>query len=145
MKLLFYSADLSKELPVQFAELGIRAGFPNPVQEEMSDLISLNEELIQNPATTFYARAVGHSMQACGIDDGDLLVIDRDLEPADGDIVVAYLNGEFTLRKVRREDNDSILWLESSQPDAESVEVPIDDDAVIWGVLTFNIKTQLKR
>ena len=72
MKLILYSADLSSELELLFADQGIRAGFPSPAQDYMSDSIDLNQELIRHPATTFYARAVGDSMKGCGIDDGDL-------------------------------------------------------------------------
>ena len=97
IKLTMYSADLSSELPLSFADQGVRAGFPSPAQDYMTDSIDLNRELIRHPATTFYARASGDSMKDCGIDDGDLLVIDKALEPQDGDIVVAFIDGEFTL------------------------------------------------
>lgn len=81
MKLIFYTANLSSELKIAFAEQGIRAGFPSPAQDYMTDSIDLNRELVRHPATTFYARAVGDSMRDCGIDDGDLLVIDKSLDP----------------------------------------------------------------
>ena len=97
IKLTMYSADLSSELSLPFADQGVRAGFPSPAQDYMTDSIDLNRELIRHPATTFYARASGDSMKDCGIDDGDLLVIDKALEPQDGDIVVAFIDGEFTL------------------------------------------------
>ena len=111
MKLILFSADLSSELELQFADQGIRAGFPSPAQDYMSDSIDLNQELIRHPATTFYARAVGDSMKGCGIDDGDLLVIDKAIDPQEGDIVVAYIDGEFTLKKVKLEPDGSCLWL----------------------------------
>lgn len=100
MKLIFYTADLSSELKIAFAEQGIRAGFPSPAQDYMTDSIDLNRELVRHPATTFYARAVGDSMRDCGIDDGDLLVIDKSLDPQNGDQIqesrsnrVEYLSG----------------------------------------------------
>lgn len=99
IKLIMYSADMSSELPLPFADQGVRAGFPSPAQDYMTDSIDLNRELIRHPATTFYARASGDSMKDCGIDDGDLLVIDKALEPHDGDIVVAFIDGEFTLKR----------------------------------------------
>lgn len=99
IKLTMYSADLSSELPLPFADQGVRAGFPSPAQDYMTDSIDLNRELIRHPATTFYARASGDSMKDCGIDDGDLLVIDKALDPQDGDIVVAFIDGEFTLKQ----------------------------------------------
>ena len=106
IKLTMYSADLSSELSLPFADQGVRAGFPSPAQDYMTDSIYLNRELIRHPATTFYARASGDSMKDCGIDDGDLLVIDKALEPQDGDIVVAFIDGEFTLKTVRFEKED---------------------------------------
>ena len=90
MKLELYSADFSHSLSLDYAEGGVRAGFPSPAQDYISEAIDLNKELILHPATTYYARAVGDSMVGCGIDDGDLLVIDKSLEAQDGDIVVAF-------------------------------------------------------
>ena len=107
IKLIMYSADLSSKLPLPFADQGVKAGFPSPAQDYMTDSIDLNRELIRHPATTFYARADGDSMKDCGIDDGDLLVIDKSLDPLDGDIVVAYIDGEFTLKTVRFDEKEN--------------------------------------
>lgn len=145
MKLILYSADLSSELELLFADQGIRAGFPSPAQDYMSESIDLNQELIRHPATTFYARAVGDSMKGCGIDDGDLLVIDKAISPQDGDIVVAYIDGEFTLKKVRLEPDGSCLWLIPANDEYTPIKVTEENDFIIWGVLTYNIKRQLRR
>lgn len=145
MKLILYSADLSSELELLFADQGIRAGFPSPAQDYMSDSIDLNQELIRHPATTFYARAVGDSMKGCGIDDGDLLVIDKAIDPREGDIVVAYIDGEFTLKKVKLEPDGSCLWLIPANDEYPPIKVTDENDFLIWGVLTYNIKRQLHR
>lgn len=145
MKLILYSADLSSELELLFADQGIRAGFPSPAQDYMSDSIDLNQELIRHPATTFYARAVGDSMKGCGIDDGDLLVIDKAIDPQEGDIVVAYIDGEFTLKKVKLELDGSCLWLIPANDEYPPIKVTDENDFIIWGVLTYNIKRQLHR
>ncbi len=145
MKLILYSADLSSELELLFADQGIRAGFPSPAQDYMSESIDLNQELIRHPATTFYARAVGDSMKGCGIDDGDLLVIDKAISPQNGDIVVAYIDGEFTLKKVRLEPDGSCLWLIPANDEYPPIKVTDENDFIIWGVLTYNIKRQLRR
>ena len=79
-----YSADLSSELTLPFADQGVRTGFPSPAQDYMTHSIDLNRELIRHPATTFYARAAGDSMRDCGIDDGDLLVIASPWNPRMG-------------------------------------------------------------
>lgn len=145
MKLIMYSADLSKELALTFADGGIRAGFPSPAQDYMGESIDLNRELVRHPATTFYARAVGDSMKGCGIDDGDLLVIDKSIEPREGDIVVAFIDGEFTLKKVKLEPDGSCLWLMPANEDYPPIKVTEDNHFIVWGVLTYNIKRQLRR
>lgn len=145
MKLIMYSADLAKELALTFADGGIRAGFPSPAQDYMGESIDLNRELVRHPATTFYARAVGNSMKGCGIDDGDLLVIDKSIEPREGDIVVAFIDGEFTLKKVKPEPDGSCLWLMPANEDYPPIKVTEDNHFVVWGVLTYNIKRQLRR
>lgn len=145
MKLIMYSADLSKELALTFADGGIRAGFPSPAQDFMGESIDLNRELVCHPATTFYARAVGDSMKGCGIDDGDLLVIDKSIEPREGDIVVAFIDGEFTLKKVKLEPDGSCLWLMPANEDYPPIKVTEDNHFIVWGVLTYNIKRQLRR
>lgn len=145
MKLILYSADLSTELNLAFADQGIRAGFPSPAQDYMADSIDLNHELIRHPATTFYARAVGDSMKGCGIDDGDLLVIDKSIEPQEGDIVVAFIDGEFTLKRVHLEPDGSCLWLMPANDDYHPIRVTEANHFIVWGVLTYNIKRQLRR
>ena len=145
MRLIMYSADLSKELALTFADGGIRAGFPSPAQDYMGESIDLNRELVHHPATTFYARAVGDSMKGCGIDDGDLLVIDKSIEPREGDIVVAFIDGEFTLKKVKLEPDGSCLWLMPANEDYPPIKVTEDNHFIVWGVLTYNIKRQLRR
>lgn len=145
MKLIFYSADLSTELDLPFATEGIRAGFPSPAQDYMTDSIDLNKELVLHPATTFYARAVGNSMTGFGISDGDLLVIDKSIEPVDGDIVVAFIDGEFTLKKIMKDENDCNLWLVPGNEDYPPIKITEENDFIVWGVLTYNIKKQLIR
>ncbi len=144
LQFVVYSADLTTELDVNFAEGGIKAGFPSPAQDYITDSIDLNKDLIQHPATTFYARAVGDSMVGEGIDDGDLLIIDKSLEPQDGNIVVAFIDGEFTLKRYHRDETDGCVWLIPANMDYEPIKVTDDADLMIWGVLTYNIKSHLK-
>ncbi len=144
-KLILYSADLSSELELDFADVGIKAGFPSPAQDYLTESIDLNRDLIQHPATTFYARAVGNSMIGDGIDDGDLLVIDKALEPQEGNIVVAFIDGEFTLKRFHRDEKEDCVWLIPANKEYSPIRVTKENDFVIWGVLTYNIKSQLKR
>ena len=145
VRLILYSADLSSELPLDFADGGIRAGFPSPAQDYMTESIDLNRELVRHPATTFYARAVGESMKDCGIDDGDLLVIDKAIDPQEGDIVVAYIDGEFTLKRVKFDTKGDCLWLMPANKDYTPIKVTEDNNFIVWGVLTYNIKRQYRR
>ncbi len=122
-----------------------RAGFPSPAQDYMTDSIDLNKELVLHPATTFYARAVGNSMTGFGISEGDLLVIDKSIEPVDGDIVVAFIDGEFTLKKIMKDENECNLWLVPGNEDYPPIKITEENDFIVWGVLTYNIKKQLIR
>lgn len=145
MKLIIYSADLSSSLPLPYADQGVRAGFPSPAQDYLSESIDLNRELVRHPATTFYARACGDSMKDCGIDDGDLLVIDKSLEPHDGDIVVAFIDGDFTLKKVKFDDENKCIWLVPANDEYSLIKITEDNNFLIWGVLTYSIKRQLRK
>lgn len=145
MKLIIYSADLSSSLPLPYADQGVRAGFPSPAQDYLSESIDLNRELVRHPATTFYARACGDSMKDCGIDDGDLLVIDKSLEPHDGDIVVAFIDGDFTLKKVKFDDENKCIWLVPANDEYSPIKITEDNNFLIWGVLTYSIKRQLRK
>lgn len=145
VKLIMYSADLSSSLPLPYADQGVRAGFPSPAQDYLSESIDLNRELVRHPATTFYARACGDSMKDCGIDDGDLLVIDKSLEPHDGDIVVAFIDGDFTLKKVKFDDENKCIWLVPANDEYSPIKITEDNNFLIWGVLTYSIKRQLRK
>ena len=89
--------DFEKKLKLQFAP-GIRAGFPSPAEDYNHDTLDFNRDLIRNPEATFYGKVEGDSMIEASINDGDIAVIDRSLEPRDGDIVVGYINEEFTIK-----------------------------------------------
>lgn len=92
--------DLSTTLPLPYADEGIRAGFPSPAQDYMEQAIDLNKELIKHPSSTFYGRVVGDSMKDEGIEEGDILVIDKSLELIEGDLAVCYVDGEFTVKRI---------------------------------------------
>ena len=94
------------------AQSGIHAGFPSPATDYMTQAIDLNKELVRHPAATFYGRVVGDSMIDAGVDEGDILVIDKSLEPQDGDMAVCFVDGEFTLKQVEvegREDDQDLI------------------------------------
>lgn len=102
-----FSADVTTELKLNFAEGGIFAGFPSPAQDYMELSIDLNTELIKHPASTFFGRVRGNSLCDAGVEEGDILVIDKSLYPSDGDMVVAFIDGEFTLKFIHFEPDDT--------------------------------------
>ena len=89
--------DFEQGLELQLSP-GIKAGFPSPADDYMVDSLDFNRDMIRHPEATFYGRVFGDSMVEAGISDGDFAVIDRSLEPRNGDIVVAYVNNEFTIK-----------------------------------------------
>lgn len=117
----------------------VKAGFPSPAADFTGETIDLNRELIRHPSTTFCARARGTSMKDAGISDGDLLIIDRSLEPEDGRIAVCYIDGEFTLKRIRK--GRGCLWLVPANPDYKPIKVTPENDFTIWGILTHVIKS----
>lgn len=143
MKVEIHKIDISSTLPLQFADEGIRAGFPSPAQDYMEQAIDLNKELIRHPGSTFYGRVVGNSMSGEGIDEGDILVIDKSQELIDGDLAVCFINGEFTVKRVKLEKD--YAWLVPSNPDYEPIKVTKDDEFTIWGIVTYTVKNRRKR
>ena len=137
---ILYSADLSSELSLPYADGGVRAGFPSPAQDYLTAAIDFNRDIVKNAATTFYARVVGDSMKDAGISDGDILVVDKSLEPHDGSIVIAFIDGEFTVKRVKHDPNGECLWLMPENKDYPPIKVEESAHFEIWGVVTYSIK-----
>lgn len=116
----------------------IAAGFPSPADDHSPLGIDLNRELIKNPASTFYARVSGLSMIDEGINDGDLLVIDKSIEPYDGCLAVCYVDGEFTLKRFEKHDKYGLLM--PANKEFNPIKVTAENDFCIWGVVTYLIK-----
>ena len=94
--------------------------------------------VVKNATATFYAKASGTSMIGAGIDDGDILVIDKSLEPQDGKIAVCFIDGEFTVKRIKVQENSLLLLPEN--PSFEPIEVTQENDFVIWGIVTYVVK-----
>jgi DNA polymerase V len=124
-----YSLDLHQQ-PVS-------AGFPSPVEDFLEGKLELNRYLIQHPASTFFVRANGNSMHGAGIYSGDLLIVDRSLEATSGQIVIAVLNGELTVKRLWLE-NDR-LFLKAENNSYPPIEVTEPQELCIWGVVTSAI------
>ena len=144
VKLHVFSADTSTMLKLAFADNGIKAGFPSPAQDYMSESIDLNKELIRHSETTFLARVSGNSLVEAGICDGDLVVIDKSLEAKSGDFVVAFIDGEFTLKEFRMDEANGCAWLIPHNRDYSPIKVTKENDFLVWGVLTYTIR-QLRK
>lgn len=140
MKVIIYSADFSSELTLPYASEGVRAGFPSPAQDYLSETIDLNKEIIRHQATTFFARCVGESMKNADIHDGDLLVIDKSIEAKDGDIIVAYIDGEFTVKRIKINTTDNSLMLMPENEEYEPIRITESQHFEVWGVVTYTIK-----
>ena len=128
--------DSGMELPLSGER--VAAGFPSPAEDYASTGLDLNRELIKNPASTFYARVSGLSMVDEGINDGDLLVIDKSIEPYDGCLAVCFIDGEFTLKRFEKHKEFGLLV--PANKDFKPIKVTADNDFCIWGVVTFLIK-----
>jgi|ERR1700733_1290551 len=116
------------------------AGFPSPAADYVEGRLDLNERLIARPAATFIVRVSGDSMRRAGIHNGDLAIVDRSITPHSGQIVVASLNGEFVVKRLRRRERR--IWLEpdSDDPTYRPIEIGEDSGLEIWGVVTHSIR-----
>ncbi len=140
-----YKADTHSELELEYADAGIHAGFPSPAQDYAGETIDLNKDLIQHPASTFYGRVVGDSMQDEGITEGDILVIDKSIEPEDGDMAVCCLNGEFTLKRIKIDHISQKLYLMPSNRKYSPIEVMPENEFMVWGVVLYTIKPNRRK
>jgi len=113
----------------------VPAGFPSPADDYVENKLDLNEHLIKHPAATFFMKAFGDSMIKAGIQSGDILIIDRALEPKSNHIVVAVINGEFTVKRLVKRDGDWFLYPEN--PDYQPVKLDAEMQISIWGVVTY--------
>ena len=137
----------------------VHAGFPSPAQDYMNSFIDLNKELVRHPAATFFARVVGDSMVDAGVEEGDVLVVDKSLEPQEGDMAVCFIDGEFALKYISFRDpgkpstplkdlpkasykilEQGKMWLLPANRKYPPIEVTESNDFTVWGVVTYVIK-----
>lgn len=133
-----YSAQTDTELNLPLFE-GVRAGFPSPAADFIDVSIDLNKHLIKHPSATFYARAKGDSMKDAGIFDGDLLIVDKSIDPADGKIAICYVNGEFTVKRIKKEKGE--VWLIPANTAYQPIKMEEGSSLTIWGIVTHVIKS----
>jgi len=133
-----YSAQTDTELDLPLLE-GVRAGFPSPAADFIDISIDLNKHLIKHPSATFYARAKGDSMKDAGIFDGDLLIVDKSIDPLDGKIAICYIDGEFTVKRIKKENDE--VWLMPANAQYQPIKMREGNDLTIWGIVTHVIKS----
>jgi DNA polymerase V len=133
-----YKPALQSVIALPLAYDGISAGFPSPADDFLDLSIDLNKELIKHPYATFYGRVSGDSMTGAGLDDGDLLIIDKSLEPQDGKIAVCFIDGEFTVKRIKLDTNS--IWHMPENKKYNPIKVTEDNEFIIWGLVTSVIK-----
>lgn len=120
---------------------GLKAGFPSPAEDYLHESLDFNRDLIRHPEATFYGRVAGDSMQDAGICEGDIAVIDRSVEPQDGDVIVAYINGEFTIKFLDlTHRKDGYIELRPSNKNYNPIRIDDSDNFEVWGVVVWTIK-----
>ena len=135
----FYTPDYSTELELPFVDVGISAGFPSPADDFLELTIDLNKHLIKHKDSTFFAKVKGHSMKNAGIFNGDLLIIDKSLAPQDGKIAICQIDGEFTVKRIKIENE--VVWLIAENEDYKPIKVTEENELMIWGIVIHSIKT----
>lgn len=122
----------------------VAAGFPSPAQDYVDKTLDMNEHLIKNEAATFVVTVSSRSMLGVGIDIGDELVVDRSIEAKHEDIVVVWIDNEFTVKRLIIEGSNN-CWLKAENPEYPDIHFKEGQEVVVWGVVTFVVKSLKKR
>jgi len=137
-KVVIHPVVAEPGVKIPLAVTGISAGFPSPAEEYMETAIDLNRELIRNPGATFFGRVRGFSMKDAGISEGDVLVIDRSLEPRNGSIAVCFIDGEFTVKRIAIEKDG--VYLTPANKEFKPLKISGENEFIVWGIVTWVIK-----
>lgn len=130
-----FLSNMPAGIPLYSAK--VRAGFPSPADDYIEAHLDLNEHLIKHPASTFFLIAAGDSMTGAGINNGDMLIVDRSVEPANGKIVIAAIDGELTVKRLAKSPTG--VQLLPANPIYPPIDITDSQDLVIWGVVTHII------
>ncbi|MBR4199165.1 MAG: translesion error-prone DNA polymerase V autoproteolytic subunit [Bacteroidales bacterium] len=140
-KIHIIKGEFEKSLELQLAN-SIKAGFPSPAEDYRHDSLDFNRDLIKHPEATFYGRVDGDSMVEAGINDGDIAIIDRSVEPEDGDVIVAFVNNEFTIKYLDLSHKaDGYIELRPANANYKPIRIRIHDtdNFEVWGVVVWTI------
>ena len=133
----FFGLKSGKEHKIDLFSYRIPAGFPSPAEDFLEKSLDLNEYLVKNKPATFLIKVTGNSMQNAGIFDGDVLVVDRSIEPTDGRVILGVLNGEFTVKRISIIKGK--LSLMPANDDFKPIDITPEMDFKVWGVITFSL------
>lgn len=133
----FYTAEVETALEMPYFEGGVSAGFPSPAEDYMHAKLDLNELLVEHPSATYYVRVVGDSMLGAGIVSGDLLIVDRSLEVTNNCIVVAHIDGEFTVKRIKKMKTK--MFLKAENENYKPIAITEDMDFELFGVVAHAI------
>ncbi len=137
-KLTFFKPDFNGTHQIQYITEGVSAGFPSPAADFMENNIDLNKELSANQLATFYIKVKGNSMIDAGINDKDVLVVDRSLEPKNNKIAICFIDGEFTVKRLQIKNDELRLIPENSK--YQPIIITEENQFIIWGIVTYVIK-----
>ena len=137
-KIQIFKPDNKKSSSNIFIKDGISAGFPSPASDFEESRISIEKVFVNNKEATFYAIVSGESMKDAGLNDGDILVVDRSEEVKNNKIAVCYLNGEFTVKRVKIEKDHVYLVPENKK--YNPIKVTEENELIVWGIVTYVIK-----
>lgn len=139
IELTFLHRSAEENIYIPYFDNGVSAGFPSPADDWKEEKISLDREVIgNNVSTTFYVRVSGHSMKNAGIADGDVIVVDKLLDPQTGDICVCVFDGEFTLKRLKVESD--CVWLLPENENYPPILIEDNSRFQVWGVVTHTLK-----
>jgi DNA polymerase V len=141
---LLHAATQGAEVELPLFSSMVPAGFPSPADDYIENQLDLNRHLIEHPAATFFVRVEGSSMVGAGIHPGNILVVDRSLEPKSDDIVVAVIHSELTVKRLLR-DKEGKLFFMPANPDFKAIEITEEMGVTIWGVVTSAVQEFRKR
>ena len=126
--------DNPTELSIPIFTSRVQAGFPSPADDHLEDALVLNSHLFHHKEATFFVKAQGDSMIGAGIQQGDILIVDKSLGAKSGKIVIAVVDGEFTVKRLHKYKGN--ITLKAENPDFEDIKISGDDELIIWGVVT---------
>ena len=124
-------------LPIYLCK--VEAGFPSPAENYVEQELDLKEHLIRNSDSTFLVRATGKSMVNVGISPGDILIVDKSLEAKNNSIIIVSIDGELTVKRLIKDNENKKLYLKSENLDYPNIDLKIESDTIIWGVVTYSI------